>query len=151
VVLVERGTFRQPLLAWWQADGAAAGVASGCSRRASWRDLPLPGPTHLYIQPDPQVSVASLLAEVAHGPYLLDPTGPARYDVEGDRFVLPVCGFAVESGRAIAPLTAWLCGSAAALFKGLAGVARDLSFLPLDGMIGAPTLLVTGLELRSVP
>jgi hypothetical protein len=28
-------------------------------------------------------------------------------------------------------------------------VARDLTFFPLDGMIGAPSLLVTGLELRT--
>jgi hypothetical protein len=44
---------------------------------------------------------------------------------------------------------ACLCGSASALFKGLAGVGRDLSFLPLDGMIGSPSLLVNGLELTA--
>jgi hypothetical protein len=27
-------------------------------------------------------------------------------------------------------------------------VARDLAFLPLDGMIGSPSLLVTGLALH---
>ncbi len=43
-VLVEEGVFRQPLLAWWQLDGAAPGAASGCSRRASWRGLPAPVP-----------------------------------------------------------------------------------------------------------
>ena len=148
-VLVEEGVFRQPLLAWWQVDGAAPGAASGCCRRASWRDLPAPGPTHLYLRPDPRLSVAALLADVARGHYLIDATGPARFDAAGERFELPVCGFAVEAGRATAPVAgAWLCGTASALFKGIAATARDLSFLPLDGMLGSPTLLVTGLELR---
>ncbi len=148
-VLVEEGMFRQPLLAWWQVNGAAPGAATGCCRRPSWRDLPMPGPTHLYVRPDPRLAVAALLEDIASGHYLIDTTGPARLDPAGDRFALPVCGFAVEGGRATAPVArAWLCGTAAALFKGVAAVARDLSFLPLDGMLGAPTLLVTGLELR---
>lgn len=149
-MLVEEGVFRQPLLAWWQVNGAAPGAATGCSRRPSWRDLPVPGPTHLYLRPDPRLSVASLLEDIVAGHYLIDATGPAR--LAGDRFALPVCGFAVEAGRATAPIArAWLCGTAAALFKGIAAAARDLSFLPLDGMIGSPTLLVTGLDLRREP
>jgi len=151
-VLVEEGVFRQPLLAWWQVDGAAPGAASGCCRRASWRDLPAPGPTHLYVRPDPRLPVAALLADVRSGHYLIDTTGPARFEAKGDRFELPVCGYAVEAGRATAPIAgARLCGTAAALFRGIAAAARDLSFLPLDGMLGSPTLLVTGLELRGAP
>lgn len=151
-VLVEAGAFRQPLLAWWQTGGAAPGHATGCSRRPGWRDLPTPGPTHLYLQPDPKVPVAALLGGIAQGSYLIDPTGRARFDPETARFALPVCGFHIESGRATAPLPhAWLSGTAAALFKGLAAVARDLTFLPLDGMLGAPTLLVTGLDLHRQP
>ena len=53
VVLVEEGLFRQPLLAWWQ-EGAAHGETSGCVRRSGWRDLPMPGPTHLYLKPEPE-------------------------------------------------------------------------------------------------
>ena len=61
---------------------------------------------------------------------------------------MPVCGFAVQSGRASAPVAgAWLSGGIGAFLKGIAGVGRDLTFHPLDGMIGAPTVLVTGLEL----
>ncbi|HLX06855.1 MAG TPA: metallopeptidase TldD-related protein [Thermoanaerobaculia bacterium] len=151
-VLVEEGVFRQPLLAWWQVNGAAPGAASGCCRRPGWRDLPAPGATHLYVRPDPRLAVAALLGGVARGHYLIDATGPARFAAAGDSFALPVCGFAVEAGRATAPVAgAWLCGTAAALFQGIAAVARDLSFFPLDGMLGSPTLLVTGLELRGAP
>ncbi|HEX9945808.1 MAG TPA: metallopeptidase TldD-related protein [Thermoanaerobaculia bacterium] len=148
VVLVEEGLFRQPLLAWWQ-EGAAHGETSGCTRRPGWRDLPTPGPTHLYLKPDPRTPVASLLGGVAQGYYLIDVTGPGRFDLAADRFSIPVCGFVVQSGRASAPVAgAWLCGGIGTFLKGIAGVGRDLIFHPLDGMIGSPTVLVSGLELR---
>ena len=147
VALIEAGSFRQPLLAWWQTGGAPA-LASGCSRRPGWRDLPLPGPTHLYIAPDPRVSVGALLGAMARGYYLIDATGPGRFDLAGDCFSLPVCGFEVAQGRASAPVgSARLSGSIGGLLKGIAAVARDLAFQPLDGLLGSPTLLVAGLEL----
>jgi len=151
VVLVEDGIFRQPLLAWWQ-EGAAHGETSGCIRRSSWRDLPMPGPTHLYLKPEPKTPVAALLGAIPQGYYLIDATGPGRFDLAADRFALPVCGFAVEAGRASAPVArAWLCGGIGTFLRGIVGVGRDLTFHPLDGMIGSPTLLVTGLELRAGP
>ena len=150
VVLVEEGLFRQPLLAWWQ-EGAAHGQPSGCTRRPGWRDLPSPGPTHLYLKPEPRVPVASLLGAVNQGYYLIDTTGPGRFDLAADRFILPVCGIAVEAGRASAPVAnALLCGGIGAFLKGIAGVGRDLTFHPLDGMIGAPTVLAMGLEIVGV-
>lgn len=151
VALVEAGVFRQPLLAWWQ-EGAAHGETSGCVRRPGWRDLPTPGPTHLYLKPDPRTPVAMLLGAMPQGYYLIDATGPGRFDLTADRFALPVCGFAVRTGRASAPVAgAWLCGGIGTFLKGIAGVGRDLTFHPLDGMIGSPTLLATGLELRANP
>jgi predicted Zn-dependent protease len=149
VLLVEAGLFRQPLLAWWQT-GSASALASGCSRRPGWRDLPHPGPTHLYIAPDPRISVASLLASVAHGHYLIDVTAAGRFDLAADRFFLPVCGFEVTNGKATAPIgNAHLSGSITTFLKGIAAAARDLAFHPLDGLLGSPTLLVAGLELTA--
>jgi predicted Zn-dependent protease len=131
VLLIDQGFFRQPLLTWWQAE-TVPGVPSGCTRRAGWRDLPAPGPTHLYLKPDPKTSVLALLGAVTQGYYLIDATGGA-----------------VESGRATAPITgAWLCGKISTLLQNITGIGRDLAFHPLNGMIGSPTLLVTGLEMR---
>ncbi len=147
-VLVEQGFFRQPLLAWWQAE-TAAGHPSGCTRRAGWRDVPQPGPTHLYIKPEAKTPVAALLGSIAQGSYLLDVTGAGHFDLAEGTFALPVCGFAVAAGRASAPIAgAWLCGRIAHFLQGIAAVGRDLTFHPLEGMIGSPTLLVAGLELR---
>lgn len=150
IVLVEEGVFRQPLLTWFQAEShPGTGAASGCTARPGWRDLPAAGPTHLYLKPDPRIPVAALLGSMAQGYYLIDVTGGGRFDLGAGTFALPVCGFAVEAGRASAPVArAWLCGGIGDLLQGIAGVGRDLTFQPLAGMIGAPTILVSGLELR---
>ncbi|HEV8631439.1 MAG TPA: metallopeptidase TldD-related protein, partial [Thermoanaerobaculia bacterium] len=132
--------------------GAAARVASGCSLRPSFREPPRPGPTHLFVRPQEGVRPAALVGAVAQGWYLLDADGPARVDLTGDRFALPVCGFELAAGSARRPLAGgWLCGGVSALLRGVAGVARDLAFFPLAGMVGSPTIRVTGLEVRAAP
>jgi predicted Zn-dependent protease len=151
VVLVEEGIFRQPLLAWRDAERAGGGASSGCSRRPSWRDLPAAGPTHLYLKPEPRVSVAALVGAVRRGAYALDVANGAglSIDLETGRFALPVCGFRLEDGRATSPLNGVaLTGDVQTFLRGIAGVGRDLAFQMLDGMIGSPTLLVKGLEMR---
>ena len=49
--LVTGGVFRRALKPWWQEEIGAPMI--GCVRRAGWRDVPLPGHSHLYIEPDP--------------------------------------------------------------------------------------------------
>ncbi len=149
VTLVEEGTFRQPLLAWWQAASDPKRV-SGCSPRPGWRDLPRPGATHLYLQPDPAIRVASLLEGLGRGYYLIGVSGAPRIEADSSRFAMPVSGFAISGGRPQGAVArAWLVGSVSTLLRGIVAKARDLSFLPIGhSMVGAPTLLVKGLELR---
>jgi predicted Zn-dependent protease len=148
VVLIDQGVFRQPLLAWWQARPPFERF-SGCCRRDGWRDLPRPGFSHLFLRPRPETTVAMLLGGVARGYYLLDTLGGVELDVDSGRFAVPVCGFAVQGGRATAPVAeSMLAGSIGGLLRNILGVGRDLSFFPLDGMIGSPSLLVAGLEIR---
>lgn len=154
VPLIEEGVFRQPLLAWHEARGGDARPGdprpSGCSRRASWRDLPRPGPSHLFLAPAPAVPAADLLADLARGYYLLDAAGPVSLDLDAAAFSVPVVGYAIQSGRAVAPAGGLvLAGAVGALLRGVQAVARDLAFVPADGLVGAPTVLVTGLELAA--
>lgn len=159
VRLVEGGLFRQPLLSWREASGPRSGRSgghpqgrgTGCMRRPGWRDLPRSGPSHLFVVPDPEVAVGPLLAEVARGYYLIDVDGPPVVDWTEGRFSVPVVGFAVERGRPASPLAgAKVEGGVGTLLRGIDAAARDLAFFPLaGGMIGAPTLRVTGLEMSS--
>ena len=151
VVLVEEGMYRRPLVSWRQATGRL--TPSGCSRRFGWRDLPTPGPTHLYLETDSTTGVGELLGSLSRGYYLLATHGSVKLEPGFKRFAVPVSGFAIEGGRPTGSISGtWLVGTVSAFLKGLVTAARDLTFSPLGGgMIGAPTLLVKGLELRHRP
>jgi predicted Zn-dependent protease len=152
VVLVEEGVFRQPLLTWWQTPGSP-NRASGCSLRPGWRGLPQPGPTHLYLKPNPSLGVAALLGGLRRGYYLLAAEGTPRLDLETLRFAVPVSGFSIDSGRPVGSVAgAWLLGSVSTFLNGLLQTARDLTFqMQGGGLVGSPTLHVRGLELRQSP
>lgn len=150
VVLIEEGRYRQPLVDWRQSGGESRAVF-GCVRREGWRDLPRTFPSHLYLQPRGEVGVGELLSSVTRGYYLLEPLGPGMFDFERDHFRLPVCGFVLRQGQATAPLSrTWVEGGISTLMRNIQAVARDLSFQPLGAMIGAPSLLISGLGLRGM-
>jgi PmbA protein len=153
VVLIEQGNYLCPIVGWERTKADASDAKSpgltGNRRRHSWRDLPVLGPSHLYLKPQKDVSVASLLGSIARGQYLIEPVGSGLFDFQTDRFRLPVCGFEIRQGMATSPMSqAWIEGSIGSLLRGIQAVARDLSFEPIGGMIGSPTILVTGLGIR---
>jgi predicted Zn-dependent protease len=150
--LVERGRYLQPLVDWREAE-SRTWRASGCTRRSGWRDRPHAGISHLYVVPTPEVAPAELISAVARGFYWLDIVGPATVDLAADRFIVEVCGFEVARGAAQHSIArAWLCGGVSALMRGVRATARDLVFTPGGGgLVGTPTLLVAGLEVRREP
>jgi predicted Zn-dependent protease len=146
VTLVEDGRFVRPLVAWWEAETPAA--ASGCVRRASYRDLPRRAATHLYLAGDPRLGVPELVAEAGEGAYLIDAEGTVAVEATAGRFSVAVAGFALERGRAKGGLgRRVLAGTFGGWLRGIRAAARDLTFVAGDGMFGSPTLLVEGLEL----
>lgn len=151
VVLVEEGMYRRPLVSWRQATQRMQ--ASGCMRRFGWRDLPSLGPTHLYLESESTTGVGELLGGLSRGYYLLSTHGAVKVEAGFARFAVPVAGFAIEGGRPTGSISGtWLVGTVSAFLKGLVAAARDLTFTPLGGgMIGTPTLLIKGLELRHRP
>jgi PmbA protein len=147
MTLVDEGHYVQPLLSWREVEPGVARPC-GCSRRPSWREPPEPSPSHLFIAPHAETSPAALIGSVERGYYWLDASGPPRVDLAADRFALPVCGFGLRQGRASEPISsAVVAGTVSGLLSGIRGVGRDLSFLPLGHLSGAPTLLIEGLAL----
>ncbi len=121
--------------------------SAGCVRRASYRDVPQVGPSHLFVEADRKQSAGALLAEISRGHYFLDVLDAGRFDLEGDRFEMTLGGFAVRSGAPTAAIAgARLSGRLSQLLGGLQAAARDLTFFPLGGLLGSPSLLVVGLD-----
>lgn len=145
VTLLDRGRPMQPLRTWRESDEGW----SGCVRRASYRDVPRRGFTHLFLAPERSRAPAELVASVARGLYALEAEGTPTIDVDEDRFVLPVAGFRLRAGQATAAVRGCeVVGTLRGLFQGLEGVGRDLRFLPFEACFGSPTLLFSGLETR---
>jgi len=143
-VLVERGRYGRPLLAWWQT--SIEEDASGCTQRPGWRDLPYPGPSQLSIEPAQGVSSEDLLASVSDGFYWREPLNRGVFDSAADRFSLPVAGYSIAAGRGRTPIrSAVVSGSITGLLESIDGFADDLRFSPMRGLLGSPSLRVSGL------
>lgn len=147
VRLVGGGRFERPLVAARESEAPAE--AAGCTRRDGWRDVPRTGPSQLFLAPEPRRTVVDLVAEASAGVYLISVEGGVALTADGESFSVPVSGFALAEGRGAGALgRCRLVGSFRDLLRGVRSVARDLAFVPGDGLFGAPTLLVEGLELR---
>ncbi len=161
--LVEGGARRPPLIprrpetgrrsARSSSRGQRPGRPWACMRRPSWRDLPAPGPSHLFLAPSADVGVGEMLEEVARGYYWIDvdrSAGGVRIDLAADRVSIPVVGFRVERGAPAAPVAGVVLeGGLGSLLRRIETAARDLTFFPLaGGLVGAPTLRVEGAEIR---
>jgi predicted Zn-dependent protease len=143
-LLVDRGRLGETVLPWERS-----GVLLGSRHRAGWRDLPRVSLSQCFLAPNDAVSPGSLVEDLADGFYLLDASGFGSYDLAGGFFSLPVWGFRIRNGRPLHPLgDVSLVGDPRRLLDAVSGVARDLRFVPMGALYGAPTLLLRGFSLR---
>ncbi len=157
VTLIRDGEPGEPLLAW-EDDGWSGFAAAGCRRRSGWRSPPEISHSHLYIDRGPE-SAEAIRRGIRHGCYLLDRAPGGRRqaafgvpDNEGAAsFEIDATGLVMEHGRIRGAIPrARLRGSIRQLFRGIRAIGDDLQFLPAPGAVGAPTLLLTGLQLEPV-
>ncbi len=158
VALVRDGEPGEPLLTW-EDDGWSGFSAAGCRRRSGWRAPPEISHSHLYIARGPE-SADAIRNGIRRGCYLLDRVPGGRRHAtfalsdngRESNFEIDATGFVVEHGRILGAIPrARLRGSIRQLFRGISAVGDDLRFLPAPGAVGAPTLLLTGLQLEPVP
>lgn len=162
VALVRDGEPGEPLLSW-EDDGWSGFAAAGCRRRSGWRALPELCHSHLYIA-GASDSAESLRSGIVHGCYLVDRAHDGRCHatfesstnggaggLEEGRFEVDAIGLVIRRGAVLgeAPKVR-LSGSVRQLLQGLRGIGDDLRFLPAPGAVGAPTLLLTGLQVEAL-
>ncbi len=157
VTLIRDGEPGEPLLTW-EDDGWSGFSAAGCRRRSGWRAPPEISHSHLYVDRGPE-SADTIRSGIRHGCYLLDRApGGRRHATFGGSdnereatFEIDATGFVVEHDRILGAIPrARLRGSIRQLFRGIRAIGDDLRFLPAPGAVGAPTLLLTGLQLEPV-
>lgn len=146
IQLIQEGRYCQPLLPWNQGRGNR-GQSSGCMRRPGWRDRPRISPSHLVLEPTP-MKVSSLLESLEQGFYFFEVEAEAVLDPNTLRLSIPVLGFKMVNGSARSPVRgSRLVGSVSQFLRGIEEIARDLTFYPGRGMIGSPTVRISGLDL----
>lgn len=118
-------------------------VSNGCGYRASWRGLPGPGPSNLYLAPGP-LTRERLVADTKDGLLLLEVLGTHMVDPVSGEFSVGVSGYEVERGALGRPFKgAMVSGN---LLEMLARVDAVASDLVLIGSFGAPTFRVSALD-----
>ena len=123
---------------WWAQEERPP---IGLRPRHSWRELPQTGPSHLFLEPNQDHAVGSLLESITRGYYLIDGE-VTRFAPREDRLVFEGPGFEIHRGRVVGPVRRvrfeW---SLVGFWPSVQAVARDLVFVPVRGAVGCPSLL----------
>jgi predicted Zn-dependent protease len=141
-VVVDEGIFHRRLHDLGSA--ARSGESpTGNAIRHSFRLLPRPGSARVILQGRSAASPADLLGSVSRGIYATAVVAPIRIDLDNDQYGLEVEGWALQAGRAKAPVgSAVVRGRLSEFWRNLSGVGDDVRFFPLQTSTGAPTLLL---------
>ncbi|MGH9442153.1 MAG: metallopeptidase TldD-related protein [Thermoanaerobaculia bacterium] len=140
--VLDEGVFRRRLHDLGSA-ARAGEEPTGNAIRGSFRFPPRPGSARILLHSPTADSPAELLGRVTRGIYATATCAPIRVDLENDRYSLEVEGWALQAGRAKAPVrSASIRGRLSEFWKNLSGVGDDVRWFPLQSMTGAPTLLL---------
>ena len=114
----------------------ASAASKGCGYRGSWRGLPGPGPSNLYLVPGPLTREA-LISDTRDGLLLLEVLGTHMVDPVSGEFSVGVSGYEVEKGALGRPFQgAMVSGSLLEMLARVDAVASDLVHV---GSFGSPT------------
>lgn len=143
-LLVSQGRLERLLYDTYSAlkDGTRS---TGNAQRDSYRDLPSPAPTNLYLEPGSQ-PLSQLIGGVEKGLYMTDSMNTGGINPTNGDYSVGASGFWIERGqivRSVAGVT--VASNMLDMLQNVAAVADDLRFIPIRGSIGAPTFVVEGM------
>ncbi|OGS39568.1 MAG: hypothetical protein A2506_04740 [Elusimicrobia bacterium RIFOXYD12_FULL_66_9] len=126
------------------ATAARATVPSNaCGYRESWRGLPRPGPSNLYLAAG-RAAREAVVSDTRDGLMLMEVLGIHMVDPVSGEFSVGVSGYEVEKGSIGRPFRgAMVSGNLLEMLARVDAVASDLS---LVGSFGAPTFRVSALD-----
>jgi PmbA protein len=125
-------------------DGAAS---TGNAQRGSYRSLPHPAPTNLYLAPT-STSVEELIGSVERGLYMTSTMNTGGINPVNGDYSVGASGLWVEKGEIVKPVTeVTVAGNMLEMLASVEGVAQDLRFVPVAASVGAPTMVVEGMTI----
>ncbi|UCF05748.1 MAG: TldD/PmbA family protein [bacterium] len=142
-VVVESGSLRGYLHNAFSARKLGVPVAANAVR-ATFKDLPEPGPTNLFLLPGAR-STAEMVDDLIPGIYVLDVMGMHTADhISGD-FSVGISGYHVRSGGDRVPISEMMMsGNVLDLLAGIREVGKDSIFI---GPYGSPAIRIDGMSI----
>ncbi len=125
-------------------DGAKS---TGNARRTSYRGLPYPAPTNLYLEPGPTPR-RELLNGVKRGLYVTNTMNTGGINPINGDYSVGASGLWVENGETVGPVAGvTIASNMSNMLHNLSAIGDDLRFIPLSASIGAPTMIVEGMTI----
>jgi PmbA protein len=141
-VLVESGELKNYLHNTYSARKMGAAPTANAVR-SSYRSLPVPGPTNLYVVPGER-DVSSMIADLDEGVYVQDIMGMHTADPISGDFSVGINGWHVRSGSCRKPIVEMtMSGNISDFLGGIREVGSEIVYI---GSYGAPPVLVEGLS-----
>jgi PmbA protein len=142
-VIIESGSLRGYLHNAFSARKLGVPVAANAVR-ATFKDLPEPGPTNLILLPGAR-STAEMVDDLSPGIYVVDVMGIHTADhISGD-FSVGISGYHVLPGGARTPINEMMMsGNLLDLLAGIREVGKDVIFI---GPYGAPSVRIDGMSI----
>jgi len=144
--LVVDGTLEHLLYDTYTArrDGTSS---TGNAQRSSYRGLPYPAPTNLFLVPSSK-PVEEVIAGVDKGLFVTNTMNTGGINPVNGDYSVGASGLWVQKGEIVGPVTGvTVAGNMADMLYGIRDVARDLRFIPIADSIGAPTFVVEGMTI----
>lgn len=140
--LIEDGVLREFLHTCRSAREAGGAARPGCAGRGSYRSIPVPAPSNLFVVPGP--AGEDPVGSAGDGLYIQDVMGVHTADPISGDFSVGVQGRRISGGalaEAVGGVT--VSGTVTGLLDGIAAIGGTVRF---TGQCGSPDLLVEGLS-----
>ena len=144
--LIERGILEQLLYDTYSAlkDGTRS---TGNAQRSSYRDLPSPAPTNLYLEPSSQ-SLKDVIHGIDKGLYMVNSMNTGGINPVNGDYSVGASGLWIDKGQLVRPVAGvTVAGNMLDMLQNVVAVGDDLRFIPIYGSIGAPTMVIEGMTI----
>jgi PmbA protein len=144
--LIDAGILEQLLYDTYSAhkDGTRS---TGNAQRSSYRGLPSPAPTNFYLEPSSQ-PLQEVISGVENGLYMANSMNTGGINPINGDYSVGASGLWIEGGQIVGPVAGvTVAGNMLDMLQNVVAVGADLRFIPMDGSIGAPTIVIEGMTI----
>lgn len=142
--LIDEGVFQAVLHDHYTATRDGTASSTGNASRSSHAGLPGLAASNFYFQPGPQ-SAEEVIAGVASGLYVETVMNTASINPISGDYSVSAKGYWIEGGKLSHPVNeVTIAISLQDLLRNVSAVGNDLTFVPMFGALGSPTIRVDG-------